>query len=206
MTTDIVLVDIIGFSKLEVKKQIEALSILNKSYMKMINKLLASSNLSLHKLIMGFIPTGDGFYCILDTKFKGYGTMLALNFNYIAEEISKKHPYFTGVKIAVHTGKVYDFIDILGNKNFIGDGLNDCARYLEIKHYAVSTVMVSDKAFENFKKFITLFKDFDVLLSQRELKYSELHSFEDKHGNKKKGCFVWMRKGGIINPPIIKTF
>lgn len=202
-STDIILVDIIGFSKLEDKQQLEIITYLTKSYTKMIQKMLSNSNMELNKLIVGFIPTGDGFFCILNTVLRGYGTMLALSFNYISEQISNKYSYFKGVKIAVHTGKVYEFKDILGNKNFIGNGLNDCARYLETKNYAVSTVMVSDSAFEYFKKFLQSHKDFETLLSKRELKYSKKHIFEDKHGNKKSGCFVWLRQGGIINPPVI---
>ncbi|MDQ7067164.1 MAG: hypothetical protein Q9M40_03720 [Sulfurimonas sp.] len=96
-----------------------------------------------------------------------------------------------------------EFIDILGSKNFIGDGLNDCARYLEIKNFTISTVMVSDTAYENFKIFLELHKDFDILLTKRELKKSTVQHFKDKHGYEKQGCLIWLRKPGIINPPNI---
>jgi len=56
------LIDIINFSKLDSKQQLEIISFLTHSYRKVIET-----------FIMGFIPTGDGFYCILNPKYKGYG-------------------------------------------------------------------------------------------------------------------------------------
>lgn len=96
-----------------------------------------------------------------------------------------------------------EFRDILGNRNFIGAGLNDCARYLEIKNYTISTIIVSDIAFENLKIFLEFNDDFNQLLSEREFKRSSMYTFEDKHGLQKKGCLIWLRKAGIINPPNI---
>lgn len=200
-TTDIVLIDIINFSKLEVKYQLEIINFLTKTYTNMIEKMLESSKMPLSSLILGYISTGDGFYCILNPKLKGYGTILGLSFNYMSEYISKKYSYFQGIRIAVHTGKIYEFIDILGHKNYIGDGLNDCARYLEIKDYTISTIMVSNTAYESLKVFLDRYKNFNSLLIEREFKYSSPYIFEDKHGNKKEGRLVWLRKAGIINPP-----
>jgi hypothetical protein len=200
-TTDIVLIDIINFSKLEVKYQLEIINFLTKSYTNMINTMLENSKMPLSSLILGYISTGDGFYCILNPKLKGYGTILGLSFNYISEYISKKYSYFQGLRIAVHTGKIYEFTDILGHKNYIGDGLNDCARYLEIKDYTISTIMVSDTAYESLKIFLNRYKNFNALLIEKEFKYSSPYTFKDKHGNKKEGRLVWLRKAGIINPP-----
>ncbi|MBU0720778.1 hypothetical protein KJ877_05505 [bacterium] len=200
-TTDIILTDIINFSKLEAKQQLEIINYLTKSYSKMIEKMLLNSNMPLNKFILGFISTGDGFFCILNPRLKGYGIILALSFNHFSEYIAKKYPYFEGVRVAVHTGKLYEFTDILGNRNYIGDGLNNCSRYLEFKNYTISTVIASDVAFESLKKFLSIHEDFELLLSQREFKYSAPHVFKDKHGNEKKGIMVWLRKAGIINPP-----
>jgi hypothetical protein len=202
--TDIVLVDIINFSVLDSSQQFEIITFLTKSFTKMINKILENSHMSLSKLILGFISTGDGFFCVLNPGLIGYGTILGLSFNHFSEYISKKYPYFEGIRVAVHSGEVSPFKDILGNTNYIGHGLNDCSRYLELKNYTISTVIVSDVALDNLKKFLALHKDFDLLLSQRELKRSSMYHFTDKHGGKKQGCLVWLRKAGIINPPNIK--
>ncbi len=201
--TDIVLIDVIGFSKLDADEQFEIINFLTRSYSKMIEKMLVNSNMPLTKLIIGFVSTGDGFFCILNPRLKGFGAILGLSFNHFSEHIAKKYPYFEGIRIAVHTGEVNEFRDILGNKNYIGDGLNDCARYLELKGYTISTVMISNAAYESLKKFLELHKDFQILLIQREFKHSAMYTFEDKHGNQKQGCLIWLRKAGIINPPNI---
>ncbi|MDY0116407.1 MAG: hypothetical protein RBR59_02395 [Sulfurimonadaceae bacterium] len=201
--TDIILIDIINFSKLESIHQLEIINYLTKSYTMMLDKMLVNSNMPLNKLVLGFISTGDGFFCILNPRLKGYGTILGLSFNYFSEQIAKKYPYFEGIRIAVHTGKIYEFTDILGNKNYIGDGLNDCSRYLEFKNYTISTVMVSEEAYKSFKNFLSIYKDFNTLLVEREFKHSSPYVFFDKHGNEKTGILVWLRKAGIINPPNI---
>jgi len=203
LTTDIVLIDVIGFSKLEPLQQLEIINFITITYKKMIEQMLSNSNMPLNKLILGFVSTGDGFFCVLNPRLKGYGAILGLSFNHLSEQISKRFRYFRGMKIAVHTGDVYEFTDILGQKNFIGDGLNDCARYLELKNYSISTVMVSDSAYESLKTFLSIFKDFNTLLIQKGFKHSEQYTFRDKHGNEKKGSLVWLRDPGIINPPNI---
>jgi len=201
--TDIILIDVINFSKLSADQQLEIINFLTKSYSNMIVKMLSNSNMKLNKLILGFVSTGDGFFCILNPRLKGYGTILGLSFNHFSEQISKIYPYFEGIRIAVHTGEVREFKDILGNKNFIGDGLNECSRYLEFKNYTISTVMVSDIAYEHLKTFLKLYKDFHTLLTQREFKHSSIYTFKDKHGYVRHGSLVWLRKAGIINPPNI---
>lgn len=203
ITTDIVLIDIINFSQLSSNEQLEIVNFLTKSFKRIIEKMLVNSNMKLSKFILGFVSTGDGFYCLLNPRLKGFGIILGLSFNHFSEHISKRYPYFEGIRIAVHTGEVNEFTDILGSKNFIGDGLNDCARYLEIKNFTISTVMVSDYAFESLKKFLDMHKDFNRLLLSREFKHASMQTFKDKHGYEKKGCLVWLRQSGIINPPDI---
>ena len=203
INTDIVLIDIINFSKLSSSEQLEIVVFLTKSFKKMIEKMLLNSHTPLSKFIIGFVSTGDGFYCILNPRLKGFGAILGLSFSHFSEHISNKYRYFEGIRIAVHTGEVNAFTDILGSKNFIGDGLNDCARYLEIKNFAISTVMISDVAYESLKKFLTLHKDFNTLLTKQELRKSSTHTFLDKHGQEKRGCLIWLRHSGIINPPDI---
>ncbi len=200
--TDIILVDIIGFSKLEPFQQLEIIKYMTNSYIKMINKMLEKSNMLLDDFIDGYIATGDGFYCILNPDMKGYGTVLALNFDHLSGLIAKKYPYFEGVKVAVHTGEIYQFKDMLGHKNYIGDGLNDCSRYLEIKLFSVSRVIISYEAFQNLREFLTLNEDFNSLFIKHGFKHSQMNEFKDKHSKLKRGCLVWLRDSGIMNLPI----
>lgn len=202
--TDIILVDIISFTELTSSQQLEVIEFMTMSFTRMIEKLLSNSDMKLAQLVLGFISTGDGFYCILNPKMKGFGTILGLSFNHFSELISKKFPYFKGIRIAVHTGRVYEFTDILGHANYIGDGLNHCARYLEQRDYTISTVFISKAAYESFQKFLDLYPDFQALLLEQEFKRSGLQKFKDKHENLWSGYLVWLRKGSVINPPNIK--
>jgi len=202
-TTDIILVDIINFSQLESKQQLEIINFLTSSYSKMVETMLANSQMKLSHLMLGFISTGDGFYCILNPRMKGFGAILGLSFNHFSEYIALKYPYFRGIRVAVHTGEVYGFVDILGNKNYVGDGLNECARYIEIKNYTISTVVISDTAYASFQKFLKRYPDFRVLLVEHQFKRSPQFGFYDKHGTLHHGYLIWLRRGGIINPPNI---
>lgn len=201
--TDIILVDIISFSQLSSLQQIEIITYLTKSYTKMIEALLINSEMKLNKMVLGFISTGDGFYCVLNPRLKGFGTILALGFSHFSDFIADKYPYFQGIRIAVHSGRVYKFTDILGSDNFVGDGLNECARYVELKQFTISTIVVSQEAYSSFERFLELYPDFHALLVEREFKHSRMYTFYDKHGTLRKAYLVWLRKGGIINPPNI---
>jgi len=202
--TDIVLVDIISFSQLTPKQQLELIEYLTQSYTRMLEKLLSNSDMNLSQMILGFISTGDGFYCILNSRMKGFGTILGLSFNHFSELIAQKFNYFKGIRVAVHTGRVYEFTDILGHQNYIGDGLNHCARFLEQKDYTISTVFVSKAAYKSFNNFLKLYPDFEALLLEQQFKHSRLQTFKDKHENDWAGYLVWLRKGSVINPPHIK--
>ena len=199
--TDIVLIDIIDFSRLEMSRQLELITFLSQSYKKMIRKMLENSGIPLEKMLQGIIPTGDGFYCILHPNLKGFGPILGLSFIHFSDFISREYPYFKGVRVAVHTGKVHRFEDILEHKNFVGDGLNECARYVEIKNLVANTVFISDSAFNSLQTFLDEHDDFSDLLKKCEFRYSALHSFKDKHGFLRNGYLIWMRQGGIIPPP-----
>lgn len=203
-TTDIVLIDIISFSELSAVQQLELIQYLTQSYSRMMEKLLSNSDMRLSQMVLGFISTGDGFYCILNPKMKGFGTILGLSFNHLSELISEKFSYFKGIRIAVHTGHVYEFTDILGHQNYIGDGLNHCARFLEHKDYTISTVFISTTAYETFNSFLERHPDFEALLLEQQFKRSRLQTFRDKHDNSWAGYLVWLRKGSVINPPHIK--
>ncbi|MDD5053352.1 MAG: hypothetical protein PHO27_11525 [Sulfuricurvum sp.] len=201
INTDIVLIDIIDFSRLSMNEQLEIISYLSLTYKKMITKMLKSSTMLMENMLQGIIPTGDGFYCILHPLLKGFGPILGLSFIHFSDFIAEKYPYFKGIRVAVHTGNIHGFEDILGHQNFVGDGLNECARYIEIKNLIISTVIISDIAYAALQKFIDTHHDFYTLLEKCEFRHSSLHTFEDKHNISHNGYLIWMRKGGIIPPP-----
>lgn len=199
--TDIVLIDIIDFSRLNMDEQLEIITYLSVTYKKMILKMSRASGIPLEKMVQGIIPTGDGFYCILHPGLRGFGPILGLSFIHFSDLIAKEYPYFRGIRVAVHTGKVHRFEDILENQNFVGHGLNECARYIELKNLIISTVVVSDAAYDALNDFLLIHPDFHDLLKRCEFRHSSLHSFRDKHNIERHGYLIWMRKGAIIPPP-----
>ncbi len=201
LEADIVLVDIIDFSRLNMPQQLELITYISQTYKKMIHKMLKSSGIALDKMLLGMIPTGDGFYCILHPSLKGFGSILGLSFIHFSDFIARDYPYFQGLRVAVHTGNVYRFEDILGHDNFVGDGLNECARYVEIKNLIVNTVFASDAAYLSLEAFLEDHPDFAKLLKEREFRHSAPHAFVDKHKINRHGYLIWMRQGGIIPPP-----
>ena len=203
INTDIILIDIVGFSLHTSLEQLDIITYLTKSYIKMLQTLLKNSQLSYQTMIEGIVPTGDGFYCIINPNLKGYGVILGLNFLYFSEHMMHKYKKFKGIKVAVHTGEIYPFKDMLNNTNYIGDGLNDCARFIQQKNANNSAIVCSENAFETFENFLAKHEDIAQLMVKRELKRSSLHQFEDKHGKIKAAYLVWLRNSGIINPPNI---
>lgn len=199
--TDIVLIDIIDFSLLEMSKQLELITYLSQSYKKMLRKMLENSGIPLDKMLQGIIPTGDGFYCILHPNLKGFGSILGLSFIHFSDLIVREFPYFLGIRVAVHTGKIHRFEDILGHDNYVGDGLNECARYVGIKNMVANTVIISDSAFASLELFLAAHPDFADLLNKCQLRHSSRHTFKDKHNIERYAYSIWMRQGGIIPPP-----
>jgi len=201
---DIILIDIIGFSKLESVQQHELITSFTENYKQMIDTVITESKITFDALISGFISTGDGFYSILSPSLKGYGVIFALSLKSFSDIALKQHSYFKGVRIAVHTGEVYPFNDILGHTNFVGDALNECARYLEQKRFDISHVVVSDTAFESFKIFLDKYPKYADTLREHGFRSGNAFEFEDKHHYIYVGYVVWTRKNGIINPPKVK--
>ncbi len=201
--TDIVLVDIIGFSKLDITVQHDIITYVSRSYRKMIMAMLRHSNLTLEQLLSGIIPTGDGFFCILNPLYRGFGPILALSFNHLSDLISQKFPYFKGIRIAVHTGEVQRFDDILNHENYVGYGLNECERFISSQKHHISTVIISSDAYKSLESFLQTYHDFHALLLEREFKFSAPFTFNDKHNRHYTGYLIWMRQGGIITPPKI---
>jgi len=202
--TDIILIDIIGFSKLESIQQHELIVSFTQNYKQMIETVIAESKIKFEDLIGGFISTGDGFYSILSPSLKGYGVIFALSLKSFSDIALKKHSYFKGVRIAVHTGEVYPFNDILGHTNFVGDALNECARYLDHKRFDISHVVVSDVSFDSFRAFLDKYSKYAEILRNHGFRSGNAFEFEDKHHYIYVGYVIWIRKNGIINPPKVR--
>jgi len=207
--TDIILIDIIGYSKLNNTQQFKVVNIMTKFFKKAIELMLKKSRITESEAILGFIATGDGFFIILSEKLKGYGVILALSLKNISKNIKMRLDFFQGIKVAVHYGEVMEFRDILNHKNFIGDGLNNCARYLDyktrdknvLKHITHGYVIISEEASHEFNKFLQRNRKIFELLNSLEFQNSDPFGFNDKHKYPHYGCFVWTKKEVVITPP-----
>lgn len=208
--TDIILIDIIGYSKLNNKQQFETVNIMTLFFKKAINLIVSKSSITKEEALLGFIATGDGFFMILSPKLKGFGVIFGLSLKNLSKNIQKKIPYFEGIKVAVHTGYVMPFKDILGHQNFLGDGLNHCARYLEYKNpdiykykiFKTGYVIVSKASYEEFGKFLSenrRLKEF--LYTYFGFQSSNWIKFQDKHKNVHYGLYVLTEKEVVITPP-----
>src|SRR5215216_1848985 len=133
ITTDIVLMDIVGYSLLKNEEQLYTVKVMNNCLSKLIPLMSKLSGIE-QQVVQGFIPTGDGAYIILNHEFCGYGLLLGLSIRNHLLWTSKEflNDLYKGVRIAAHMGKVLPFNDITGRTNYVGDGLNDCARLLSV--------------------------------------------------------------------------
>jgi hypothetical protein len=75
--TDIVLADINGYSNLTTELQFAAAFYITSQLMAGVNFVLGKANRQPHEIFLGFIPTGDGFYVLLQPPLAGYGIFLA---------------------------------------------------------------------------------------------------------------------------------
>ena len=206
--TDIILIDIISFSTFNNTQQFYFIKYFTNFFKKIIDTILSKSKTRKKNKddILGFIPTGDGFFIILSPELKGYGLILALSLKNVTSKLYEKFDYFQGVKIAVNNGIALKFKDILGHPNFIGDGLNNCARYLSYKskdieeYFSDGYVIISESTWKEFKRFLLNDEQMRRLIMKLGLNASEKIEFSDKHNYIHKGYVVWTNEEIIIAP------
>lgn len=185
ITTDILLLDIVGFSTLSNRDQFISAIIINNKIRESIETLGIQAFLKPGKVVNGLISTGDGFFIIIDPAISGYGSFFALSLrNYFLMESDLYH----GIRIAVHYGSTIPFIDVTERKNFVGDGINDCSRLLgntKIGKKAFkysgdgNSVIVSRECWEHFIKVFPLDSISDFI-DMIDFKYSREYRFKDK--------------------------
>lgn len=198
--TDILLIDIVGFSKLGNRKQYDLVSSFNNLYKKTI-KLISGGK----PMVLDFIPTGDGFYILLDPKYKGDGLPFSLSLKNMARKFKRDIPFFEGIRIGVHSGYLIKIDDIRGQTNYLGDGLNQCSRYLNVRvppeHDFFDEggfTIVSESHFSTFNKKFKENRDFVKTLQALGFKRSQKMEIKDKHGFTHSGFLVKTMKDDVI--------
>ena len=79
VSTDIILLDIAGFSKLSDEGQLASVLLLNEELRRFLKRLPVRSYQKVHQIVLDVIPSGDGFFIILNQAFAGYGPLCALS-------------------------------------------------------------------------------------------------------------------------------
>jgi len=198
--SDIVLVDINGYSSLSTELQLESALYITSQLNAALNFLLTQANRQANEIVLGFIPTGDGFYVVLSPPLAGYGIFLAITLraSLLMKRSGHKLP-FSGVRLAVHNGEIAPFTDIVGKANFVGEGLNSCTRLLSARAehspdpsipVDENTIVVSDAAYHQFRALCGDNTEMNDFLAS--IQYAETDWFEisDKHGNVHRLRFV----------------
>jgi hypothetical protein len=191
LRTDVILLDIIRYTLLPNEKQYQALFYLNRIIGTITGLLDMGAVLHRERVIRCAIPNGDGCFFVLNPRVAGYGPLLALFLrNFLLFNNRFLDNLFTGVRISVHHGPIIP-IEFLGAENFVGDGLNVCARLLVkgVERRAPgfyngdgNYVIVSAQAWEAFQALFPPDKP-EVQAYLRKIQFSHSREFavKDKH-------------------------
>ncbi len=116
-----------------------------------------------------------------------------------------------GIRLAVHFGEVAPFIDITERANFVGDGMNDCARLLqEVKPSSTpspgipideSFIVVSSDGFASFSAMYPQCPELQGFLSSVKFAQSDEFEISDKHRKVHRCRFVEFSRQAAISPP-----
>ncbi len=209
--TDILLVDVVGFAKLTTLQQHATAVIMTNKLQEMTRILVGQAFRELHEVVLGSIPTGDGFYVLLHHEIAGYGVLLAISLRSALLLASKQADnLFTGVRMSVHLGEAIPFTDITGRKNYVGDGLNVCARLLKAKPSQSpdagipqddNYIVVSETAHAWFEKSYPRDEKMQDFLKAIHYKKGGLFEIRDKHGATHKAHFIECSRYVAIKPP-----
>lgn len=209
ITTDIVLVDVVGYSLLSDEDQLRTVEIIQADLTKEIHFVTELTNLRKHEVVIDFVTTGDGMYVLVNPQVCGYGIPLALSIrNYLLWLSSHQaNAVYGGIRAAVHTGTVLSFPDVNGFTNYVGAGMNDCARLLAVSDEVAvrfcgdkNYVVASDTACYWFHK---LFANHEAkqFLSTMKFRMSDLCEIIDKHKKAHNAYLVEAFRLGFIPPP-----
>lgn len=209
--TDILLLDVVGFSRLSSERQLSTAMVITEKLQWTMSLLANQTFREDHELVVDFVPTGDGFYIILNPALAGYGVLLAPSLRSTLLLASRKAGnLYSGVHAAVHLGEALPFTDIRGQRNFVGDGLNDCARLLCAKQEMSPTsgipeddnfVVVSLRAWDQFEKTYLRSQEIKEFLDVLRFKWSETFTFKDKHRKEHTARFIESHRLCVVKPP-----
>lgn len=211
VTTDIILADIVGFSELSDHDQQTVAQTFTGELQRTADVLAWGGHRETTELILAFVPTGDGFYVLLQPLLLGYGLFFAASLRsalLVANE--RAGGVSTGVRLAVHCGDVHPFHDITGRLNFVGEAMNRCARLLAASPADSpdadvpdddSYIIASPDAIASYEMAYPKSDSLDEFLALVRFRMSAEFIVVDKHGKTHRGRFVELSRHIALNPP-----
>ena len=208
--TDIILFDIVGYSLLSDDEQYITIYLMNKKLNEFLQILCGQSFLKTEEVVLGFAPTGDGAFVILNHNLAGYGLFMAIALRTILLQLqSQTNKLFSGLRVAVHFGAAAPLEDLTGKTNYVGSGLNDCARLLSIEKEIIADqlhvkddnyIIISTKALSLFKENYSgdANKDF---LKVIKFEIGDEVEFKDKQKKEHRAFFIESSRHVTITPP-----
>ena len=216
LRTDIILADFVGFSTLDDAGQFVSMSVVSRLMGGIMDRLAVQSFGKKVEMAIGWVPTGDGFYIILNPKVIGTAIFVALSLRQALMTRVNQTVGLKGVRFAVHHGTAIPFDDVTGKRNYIGTGLNDAARLLSLKpdemvmarnfHRDDNFLIASEAALDHF--YMAYPQDeVQSFLDMNGWRQSVKFRLTDKHGKVHPYSFIDMHRDATMNiPHIVNPF
>jgi hypothetical protein len=210
--TEVVLVDIEKFSKLSAEDQLLSVVTAQAELERLVALTSGQSALELSEVVIGYVPTGDGFYVVMNPDLYSHGLMLALSIRSILLTLPPaKKRLIPGLRIAVHFGELSTFVDITDRKNFVGPVMNDCARLLGVDTKKAPSGLLPDENFvfcsiKALERFSMRYDLNSECFKQLGTVQSETVQVTDKHGTAHEGRFIECSRHVAFNAPKPKDF
>ncbi len=208
--TDVVLVDVVNFTRLSDEDQLVTGMMINDGIKDFLGILPEHCLLHLNEIILSIIPTGDGFYVILNPQLAGYGPLFALSLRNDLLSVSKRRGgLYEGIRVVIHLGTALPFTDATGRKNYVGHGLNECERLIKnrsIRDKAIrftgdkNYVLVSRDSWNQFNICFPM-QEFGDFWKMLDFRVSDEFEFIDDHGRKHIARVIEISRQISIPPP-----
>jgi len=212
LRTDIILADFVGFSTLDDAGQFVSMSVVSRLMGGIMDRLAVQSFGKKVDMAIGWVPTGDGFYIILNPKVIGTALFVALSLRQALMTRVNATVGLKGVRFAVHHGTAIPFDDVTGKRNYIGTGLNDAARLLSLKpeeaamarsfHRDDNFIIASEEALNHFQMAYPQ-DEIQTFLDMNGWRQSVKFKLVDKHGKVHPYSFVDIHRDASMNIPHI---
>lgn len=208
--TDIILFDIVGYSLLSDEDQYITIYLINQKLKEFLQLLCGQSFLKTEEVVLGFAPTGDGAYVILNHAVAGYGLFMAIALRTTLFQLQKQtNNLFSGLRVAVHFGVAAPIEDLTGKTNYVGSGLNDCARLLSTDKAIIAAqrhvkdanyIIISTPAFSLFKEKYSG-KAMEDFMNVIKFEIGDEVVFKDKHKKEHRAFFIESSRHVATSPP-----